>query len=327
MFQEWQYGGTVGILALGLRIRGASTRRPSLLACVGRNLLTLVVPFILSGKILSNAALNSSFKLSCQWAIAIAILIFIPISMIFTGGQSLADVLFHTRVLPTRSSGSHVPVAVSGRVWTISAITAILAGAIYGFMPSMLNTQVFQKWQSPRNQLQVSSTEDKKTAAGLWPYLQLGIPSGDVYLRDVHVFSVFGPLPDEKENQVETSVCQTTYRAKHAYKLVRLQFDDTTPTLLQSYVFSNLFKERLRFTGRPAFLVVQTDVKEHYGIFSIEIVQNHTMCLSGSDAVPENVILGWSATMSSEASFTELSWLFLGDLEKFSMAEHLPIFP
>src|SRR5439155_759424 len=89
---DWAFAGTPGKKIMGLRLKGKRTDGPSPLSCLARNLLSLVVPLSIAGRVLSIVTVSKAGE-SAEWAIAVAVLSFCPLSIVFFGGQSLPDFL------------------------------------------------------------------------------------------------------------------------------------------------------------------------------------------------------------------------------------------
>lgn len=113
---DWRFAGTPGKKMMGLRLRTTSSKGPSLVGCLARNLLTFVVPLCFSGYILSIVTVLT-WKESVKWSVAIALLSLVPLSIAFSGGQSLPDLLLRLTVLPERAAAAQFPTVLKRRTW------------------------------------------------------------------------------------------------------------------------------------------------------------------------------------------------------------------
>ena len=332
---DWRFEGTPGTLAVGLRIKGHDSE-PSLLACTGRNLCVLVVPFLLAGSILSTIA-KTEVRSSELWSFALTILFFFPLSIIFTGGQSLVDIVFGLSVLPRRSRKDQYPVKITIRdvLWLL--LTTSLAGTVLGFMPSVFHVARSQivALQETRasdqltSETYISGQEDQRMAAHVWPHLRARFPIADGVLQDVRVYSAYGKLPvpeDENPDLYETS-CGESYRSRRTFKVIRLQFQYGTPEFIESDMMASLFGAGINYSGRPSFLVVEVAERDHFGVFMIEKPEDDVFCFGGSDANPQNSLVYVRVRMRVQSSINEIAWLLLGKFDNFSSVEHLPVFP
>ncbi len=315
---------------MGLRIRGRESEL-SLLSCAARNLLTLVVPFALAGGILSLSA-KTTFRSAELWSAALAILLFFPLSIIFNGGQSLVDIVLGLSVLPKKSRKDQFPAAATVRSVGLLLLTASLAGVICGFMPSLSQAAMNPRRETPNppvDEFHISTQEERRIADGVWAHLQTRVPVPEGMLQDVKVYSAFGNLPISggSDALIYESPCGSSYRSGHTYRVVRLQFDYRTPAFLADDMLTSLLAGRINYTGRPSFLVAEVAVREHFGVFLMEMPQVYIFCLGGSDGIPQDSLVETSRSMRVQSSINEIAWLLLGELDKYSSVEHLPIFP
>jgi len=331
---DWRFAGTPGTLAVGLQIKGHDSE-PSLLACTGRNLCMLVGAFALAGSILSIPA-KTVVRSAELWSATLAILFFFPLSIIFTGGQSLVDIIFGLSVLPKRSRKDQFPVRITTRCVLSLLLTTLAAAAIVGFMPSLIKVAMDQiaagrnaNGLDPAMNVHFSGEEDQRMAAYVWSHLQTPVPIASGMLQDVHVYSAYGKLPTMAgENpQLYGTTCGESYRSRPTFKVIRLQFLHGTPQYIEGEVMASSLGGGIKYTGRPSFLVVEVAQREHFGVFMMEEPEDYTFCFGGSDAAPQNELVYAKVSMVAQSSINEIAWLLLGKLDNFSSVEHLPIFP
>lgn len=325
---DWAFAGTPGKQIMGLRLKSVRTEGAAkfLFGCLSRNLLTFVVPLSLAGLILSIITLSKVIE-SIEWAIAAAILSFCPLSIVFFDGQSLPDLLVGITVLPKNSHEGQSHGSLSKRNWLFLALASLLVGVAWGFTPSMDSGVTGSELRFPMKFAYFSSQAEAQMAAGLWPYVQAGIPEG--FLHDVRVYSVVGefPAPAGWEPQAGRP-CQEAYKAKRSYKIIRLRIDPATPTIVATSLFANMLRTTDRFVGRPGLMVIEVSSRRSFGVFNLELPEDYVFCFAGSDKAPESPTLaGTSRSVSIDGSFNELAWLFLGDLRKYSYVENVPVYP
>jgi hypothetical protein len=312
---------------MGLRLKGVRTEGATLLGCLARNLLTFVVPLSLAGRILSIVTLSKAVA-ATEWASAAAILSFCPLSIVFFHGQSLPDLFVGIVVLPKKSHEDQSSGMLSGKSWLLLALASLLVGTGYGFTPSM-DSGLFQgnQPQFPIREFHVSSQAEARMAAGLWPYIQAGLPEES--LHDVRVYSVVGDLPGPAGQQLQAgSPCQEAYKARRSYKIIRLQIDPATPTVFVASLFANMLRTTDRFVGRPGLMVIEVSSRRSFGVFNLELPEDYVFCFAGSDKAPESPILaGASRSVHTDGSFNELAWLFFGNLGPYSYVENVPLYP
>jgi hypothetical protein len=321
---DWAFAGTPGKKIMGLRLKGARTEGPALLGCLARNLLTFVVPLSLAGRILSIVTQSKAAQ-SAEWAIAVTILSFCPLSIVFLHGQSLPDLLVGITVLPKRSHEGQPSALRSKRNWLFLVLTSLLTGAAYGFTPSM-DSGFGKQPQFPIREFRVSAQAEAQMAAGLWPYIQAGV--AEELLRDVRVYSIIGDLPGRAgEEPLVGTPCQQSYKAKRSYKIVRMQIDPAAPTIVVTFLYANMLRTTDRFGGRPGVMVIELSSRRSFGVFSLELPEDYVICFAGSGTAPENNLAAVSRTVSVQGSLNALAWLFLGDLGNYSYVEKVPVYP
>ncbi|HEV3482297.1 MAG TPA: RDD family protein [Candidatus Acidoferrales bacterium] len=323
---DWSFAGTPGLRIMGLRLHASHSQRPSFLDSLARNLLTFVVPLSIAGSVVSIVA-PSNRTASVEWSIAVAVVSFFPLSIIFSGGQALSDLFLGMTVRPERTRESQ-PLRMNWRRWLSLVLSTLLMGAIVGFAPSMRGLLAGGKQsQFPNLHFDVSGEEESRIAAGLWPRIQAGVPAAEEFLQDVHVYSIAGGLPGD-ELDPAGAPCQQASAARPIYKLVRMQFAPGTPVIISNALLANMANTAQRFAvGRPGFLVTEVSTKKSFGVFDTELSEDYTYCLAGSDSIPRDTLVGFSRHVVVQGSLNTLAWLFLGDFGKYSYAEKIPVYP
>jgi hypothetical protein len=321
---DWAFAGTPGKKIMGLRLKGARAGGPALLGCLARNLLTFVVPLSVAGRILSIATQSKAAE-SAEWGIAVAILSFCPLSIIFFHGQSLPDLLVGITVLPKKSHEGQPSALRSKRNSLLFVLTSLLTGVAYGFTPSIDSGVMGNQLQFPMKFAYVSQPE-AQMAAGLWPYIQAGTPEG--FLQDMRVSTSIGNLPGlPGEDPLAGTACEQSYKAKRSYKIVRLQIDPVAPIIVVTSLYANMLHATDRFEGRPGVMVIELSRRRSFGVFNLELPEDYVICFAGSGTAPENNLVATSRSLQMEGSFNELSALFLGNLGPYSYVEKVPVYP
>jgi uncharacterized RDD family membrane protein YckC len=320
---DWGFAGTPGKLLFGLRLKSRSEGRPSFITCLARDLVILVVSVIGPGRILMMPT-ATTIGAFAQWSIALALLSFFPLSIVFSGGQSLPDLFLGTLVLTTGSSTIQYPTHLHKRGWLALVVASLLIGVIFAAAPS---SPVLKKMAptAPMILVQTSGEREARIAEGLRGFLRPDFPGAEDYLQEVRVSSVIGELPTAGDEISAPLACQESFKSTRSYQIVREQISGSTPTIAKTIFFENLIHSSDMYVKRPAFLVFQVASRDSFGVFNIEFSENHAFCLMDSDGKPQNLLVGLSRTFSIPASMSEPTALLLGDLDSYSRVENVPI--
>lgn len=325
---DWSFAGTPGLRILRLRIYGTNSERPSFLGSLARNLLTFVVPLSIAGSVVSIVTLSNKTA-SLEWVVAVAVVSFLPLSVIFSGGQSLPDLLLDMTVRSKRIP--KLTARMNWRRWVFLVLSSLLTGAIVGFTPSSRELlREGKQSQFPNLHFNVSGETESKIAAILWPRIQAGVPAAEEFLRDVRVYSTTGSLPLHAGDKIDLAAapCQRSLAARPVYKVIRMQLAPGTPIIVADSLMENIVNTTQHFAiGRPGFLVIEVSIKKSFGVFYVDLPEDYTFCLAGSDSKPRDTLVGVSRSIDVESSLNELAWLFLGEFEKYSFVEKVPVYP
>ncbi len=320
---DWGFAGTPGKLLFGLRLRSRGEGHPSFITCVARDLVILVVSVIGPGRILMipTATTLGAFA---QWCIALALFSFFPLSIAFSGRQSLPDLFLGTVVLTKRSSTNQYPTRLHKWGWLALVVASLMIGVIFAAAPSL---PILEKMAPtpPIIDVQKSGEREARIAEGLRGFLRPDFPGAEDYLRDVRVFSVVGELPTGGGEISAPLACQESFRSTRSYQIVREQISGSAPTIAKTIFFENLIHSSDMYVKRPAFLVFEVASRDSFGVFNIEFSENHVFCLMDSDGKPQNLLVGLSRTFSIPASISEPTALLLGYLDSYSQVENVPI--
>lgn len=326
---DWSFAGTPGARIIGLRLYGRLNQRPSFFGSFARNLLTFVVPLSIAGSVVSIVTLSNRTA-SVEWSIAVAVMSFLPLSIIFSGGQSLPDLLLGMTVRSKRTAESRLPARMNWRRWLFLVLCTLLTGAIVGFAPSMRGLLGGKQSQFPNLNFWVSGETESRIAAGLWPRIQAGVPAAEEFLRDVRVYSTTGGVPLRAGDELDPAAapCRRSSAARPIYKVVRMQFAPGIPVIISNSLLDNMASTTQRFAvDRPGFLVMEVSTRKSFGVFDIDMPEDYVFCLAGSDSIPRDTLVGFSRHLDVEGSLNALAWLFLGDFGKYSYAEKVPVYP
>ena len=326
VFFEWRFAGTPGILLMGLRLRSGGNGRVTLVKSLARSLLTLIVPLIVAGRI-QMITTPSRLGTFAQWSIVIALLSVFPLSIAFSGGQSVPDLLLGIAVFPKQSNASQYPVRLNRRDWLLLLIASVLTGVIFASSAAYGSSILERKPTVPPIQMIESSGDaEARISARLWSNLQAGLPdASDVSLQDLRLITVVGDLPSAGKEVTAPVACQAAFRAKKNYQVLRAQINPQTPILIKALLFENLGRTLDLYTNRPGFLVLKVSSRESFGFFNFEYSENYTFCLMDSEGKPADLLVDASATLSIPASISEPTALILGDLDSYSQVEKVPI--
>ena len=319
---DWRFAGTPGKRIMGLRLKTTGYKRPSFLGCLARNLLTFVVPLCLSGYILSILTF-SRWKQSVEWSVAIALLSLVPLSIAFSGGQSLPDLILRLTVLPERAAAAQFSAVLDKRRWLFLTLASVLMGVIYGFMPGLLEAVV--KGNLPGQQIYAGERE-ARISSTLWPHMAGGV-LGPEFIQDVAVYSTFGDLPARPGEGREKAASACLASFEQSYLTVRVQIDPGAPAISADSIFASMLNIMDHFVGRPAFVALEVSKRKSLGVFDMDFPEDYVFCLTGSDKSPENNLVSMRRSIYAGSSFNAIAWLFLGDLGKYSYAEKCPVYP
>jgi len=129
VFFDWRFAGTPGILLLGLRLKGGNGK-VTVIKSLARNLLTLIVPVIGAGRILMVPTVSKLANFA-EWSVGITILSLIPLSIAFSGEQSLPDMVLGVAVVPKQPNASQSPVRLRRRDWLLLLVASVLSGVAF----------------------------------------------------------------------------------------------------------------------------------------------------------------------------------------------------
>jgi len=324
---EWRFMATPGQQILGLRLRRAGTEGITLVNCVGRNLLILVVPLVVAGPILTGLRVSRAGFLA-QSSIGLALLFLFPLAIAFFGGQSIPDLLLGTTLLPATSDAKDYPGRPTRHAWLFLAVASLLIGTIFAFALSTTKHIVEERKPPmlPFDQIQTSGELEAGIAARLRSYIEADM-NPDYYLQDLRVSSVLGELPSKTREASMAEACSKSFESKKGYQIVRAQIGPGAPTLLDALLFSGFVSMPSAYFKRPTIVVLEVASRESFGVFNIERFEDYVFCLTDSNGQAANSLVDLSAGLRVPVSIQEPALLLLGQLETYSQIEKVPVWP
>ncbi len=325
VFFDWRFAGTPGILLLGLRLKGGNGK-VTVIKSLARNLLTLIVPVIGAGRILMVPTVSKLANFA-EWSVGITILSLIPLSIAFSGEQSLPDMVLGVAVVPKQPNASQSPVRLRRRDWLLLLVASVLSGvafassALYG--SSVLERRPLER---PIQTVEISGDAEARIIAGLRSNLEADLTTAaEALLQDLRLSTVVGDLPSGGEQVTAPVPCLAAFRAKKTYQIFRAQLNPQTPTLIKAKLLESLGNTLDLYTGRPGFVLLQLSSRESFGFFNFEYSENYIFCLMDSGGKPTNFLAGLSITLWLPVSIAEPCALILGKLDSYSQVEKIPV--
>jgi hypothetical protein len=327
---DWRFGGTPGKLILGLRLKDVRSRGRDFIRCFLRSLLTLVVPLAIAGRITAILT-HSTIASYMLWAIALCLLSFLPLSIAFSGGQSIPDLLLGTAVLPSRVGFNQCPANLNRRDWLLLAVVSFLTGVVlaYTSFPGLGGrTYEFKPPEFPITQVTRSGEAEARIAAGLRSHVLSELPNSVAALEDFRVISVLGDPPGAATGETPAALaCRNSINLNRGYLIVHAKINPQTPTVVKAVLFKDLIGISRLAVGRPGYLVLEISITETFGVFDFESSEAYVLCLTESNGKPEGTLVGAQGTITLPYSLQLPALLMLGDLERYSTIEKVPVWP
>ena len=118
-----------------------------------------------------------------------------------------------------------------------------------------------------------------------------------------------------------------SFKSKMSYLVVHARISSETPTVVKALLFRDLFNISDLAVGRPGLLVFEISSRETFGVFDFERSESYILCLTESEGKPEGTLVGMGGAISVPYSLQTPALLILGDLERYSAIEKIPIWP
>jgi len=324
---DWRLDGTPGQLMLGLRLKrvDGGGRHLGIITCVARNCLAVLAPIVITGDLLLIPIAYSQTEKVLRLTAGYAVLAIVPLSIAFTGGHTLPDLLLRVRVLPKRSGPTQYPVWLDKKRWLLLILTSVTTGLIFSLA---LNLESNLAWKQAAPPLTVVSMNDPTASAWMWTRLQQRVPAPSFFIQHVEVFHVTGSLSADTYDALDSTLCTGSRRALGKNFLVDAQVRILTPTPVKSLLYANLqdiADSQAPANKRPAFLLFNLTTREDFGVFTLIKVEGSALCLAQANGKPQDrfVITGDADDVTGGTSL--LSLLALGRLGLYSYVQRLPI--
>jgi len=254
VLSDWRFGGTVGQLIFGLRLRNADAedrRGPTLLKCAARNLLIVFCPVVVAGRILAILT-HSRVQEFVVNVLTVTIIVLVPLSIAFCGGQSFVDILLRLTTLPRGVNRNEYAAHLTRRDLLLTVAAAVSCGLILGSTQSLTLHLMHASLKAkrivgpPLSEAHESTPDEAEIAQRLRPYLDSNILSAETfgssdYLQDLAVYSVVGKLPASEEAS-HPDACEAVYKARPTYQKIHLQINPETPMLVKQMLFQGMLK-------------------------------------------------------------------------------------
>jgi hypothetical protein len=274
---------------------------------------------------------NSRTTSFLLWTTGLGLLSFFPLSIAFSGGQSVPDLLLGTAVLPKGFGLNQYPASLNRREWLFLVLASLLTGIIlaYASFPGLGGRTIeFKPPTFPTTEVTRSGETEARVAAGLRSHMLKELPNLDLALEDFRVSSVLGDLPSATNDETPAALaCLNSFRLKKTYLVVHAKISSQTPTLVKALLFKDLVNISTLFVGRPGYLVFEISSRETFGVFDLEYAERYVLCLTESKGQPEGLLVGMSGAIYVPYSLQTPALLILGDLERYATIEKVPIWP
>jgi hypothetical protein len=326
---DWKLRGTPGQLVLGLRLKkktDSSHSRLDLISCLARNFLALLLPVVIAGWLLIIPITYSRPEKVIRLAAGYTVLAILPLSIAFTGGHLLSDLLLRVSVIPKRSGFSQYPSHLNKKRCASLVIAALLMGSIFALAQNLESEMV---WKPPTTPFSETYQSEPSVSAWLWPRLQQGIPSPAFFVQNVEAYSVPGSLKQEIYSALGSTSCSGARKPQGPALLVEVQVEILTPTTVKGLLYANLAEvtsAEAPANKRPSFLLFDLTTREDFGTFSLARVESSALCLGEVNGKPTDtyVMTGLSDRVRWW-SVILLSQLVRGELGIYSYIQRLPI--
>lgn len=290
-----------------------------------RNLLTILIPVVIAGRLLIVPLAYSRLEKILRLGAGYALLAVVPVSIAFTGGHSLPDLLLRVAVIPKRSRPSQYPVLLGKKRWVSLLVASAVTGAILGLAQN-LNNELAWKQAAPAGM--TTAKNDPVASAWLWPRLLEGIPDSGSFVQHVEVLQQTGALPPDTYDSLGSTPCSIARTAPGKDFLVEAQVRIFTPSSVKGYLYGNLARiadSQAPANKLPTYLLFNLATREDFGAFTFTRVESSVLCLARVDGEPQSRFFMTDGSDRVMGSISGLSVLALGELGIYAQAERLPI--
>jgi uncharacterized RDD family membrane protein YckC len=327
---DWRLEGTPGMLIVGLRLKNAGTGISGFVKCLLRILVTLIVPITIAGRI--TALVTSKATSFIIWCAALALLAFQPLSIALFGGQSAPDLLLGTGVFPKNASSREYAASLNRNKWLLLVSTSLVAGILLEFagIPGLGGRfKDIASSNLPGMRTRNSGEAEARVQAALRMSVLKDMPEArDIILEDFKVYSATGALPSATKDQTPDDIaCSDSFKLKKRYSIVYAKSSLLTPTFIDALLFKDMVALTGSYTDRPGYLVFEVVKREPFGIFDLERSEDYIFCVTSTNQNELGKMVGLSGVFSPVYSLQFPALLVLGDLERYTAIEKIPIWP
>lgn len=150
----------------------------------------------------------------------------------------------------------------------------------------------------------------------------------DIILEDFEVYSATGELPSATEGQTPDEIaCSDSYKLKKRYSIIYAKTNLLTPTFVDAFLFKDMVALTGMYSDRPGYLVFEVVKREPFGLFDLERSEDYIFCVTSTNQNELGKMVGLSQFFSPIYSLQLPALLVLGDLERYTEIEKIPIWP
>ncbi len=325
---DWRFNGTLGKKLWGLKVVNTTQTEMTFCKSFIRVFLTSPLPIVCSG-LLRDVILGhdaSRFRFFLGEGSAEAVLYFIPMSIMFLGGnQSVADKIVGVSVERKRQHiDSNPSLKTRPSTWALLIgstlawaflLTAVAYTGVWKFMATGL-----PKEPPAKNVQQYQTIADPTATAQLWPYLTMNLKEPTSVVRKIELFEA-SPNPFTFRMQDSHTVLPLNpdeyLKQLSPVRFVRVSVAPFMFTVTRMIIVHNfLGLGRSTTTRRPSFALLQLASDQKYGLFTLNSQENILICWMGSDANPVDFPMEAHPRYGIQPlfSFSEIYNLLLGNV-------------
>jgi hypothetical protein len=181
----------------------------------------------------------------------------------------------------------------------------------------------------PRMRARTSGNAEAREQAALRMLVLKDVPDArDVILEDFKLYSATGELPsDVKDQTLDDLACSNSFKQNKRYAILYAKTNILTPIFINALVFKDMVALTSIYKGRPGYLVFEIVQREPFGAFDIERLEDYTFCVTPANQGGAGKMVAVNQAFSPLSSIQFPGLLVLGDLEKYSAIESIPIWP
>jgi len=295
---DWHYGATIGKRMFALKVTDLDGRRVSFCTSFIRTFWSLPLP-ALFGVLLAlhiESLPTTVSRLMIGDAIKQAFVTFIPMSILFFGGnQSVVDRLTHT-VIRAEHQSPHLFSKISPKTWILLSFSML---AWVALQPSLLyfgllkNTVDDLTRGLPAGTRVYWNASELDTTPVLWLALPLGLKTPAYAIRNIEIreeVSLSASKFELDNTHFFLPLSPETYLTTQTKRrVVRVTLARDRPSLIKVILLQNyeaLINQNVPVTQRPFFSELQLVTENEYGLFSAGEEENFLLCALVSNNQP-----------------------------------------